>query len=191
MLLEHLTEVISNQQFIEYCEDNIFIPLNMSNTSFYFRDFKRSLLATSYHNFGNFYIRIPFIDIPYGVGGIKCSIEDLSHYAIVHMNGGVYNGNRILDESTVELMHSIQFENDPDPGNEYGLGWINWEQIQGRIYHGHAGNVPGGTSTMWINESNDYALLISTNRYVFLCSYRAVKAWEGLMILLSNKVKEL
>ena len=39
ILLEHLTEVISNQPFIDYCEENIFTPLNMSNIRFFFKDF--------------------------------------------------------------------------------------------------------------------------------------------------------
>jgi CubicO group peptidase (beta-lactamase class C family) len=190
MLLEHLTEIISNQSFIDYCKENIFNPLNMSNTSFFFKDFKRSQLVTAYHNFGNFFFRIPYLDIPYGAGGIKCSIEDLSHYATAHMNGGVYNEVRILNESTVELMHSIQYEDSLFEGNGFGLGWIDFGEFYGMNLHGHTGRVPGGTSAIYINESNDFAILCLTNRYVFDTN-RAIKTWASLVFALFNKAKEL
>jgi len=181
MLLEHLTEVLSKQSFTSYCKENIFDPLNMSNTSFFFNDFDKSQLADSYVNARNFYFRIPFIDCPYGVGGIKCSIEDLSHYAIAHMHGGVYGGVRILNESTVELMHSIQYEN-----GFYGFGWMN-----GTDFHGHWGHAPGGTSCMMINASNDYAILCSINRYIFFSDKTVVKAYGDMIDAFIAKAIEL
>jgi len=40
MLVEYLVELISEQDYKDYCNENIFIPLKMYNTSFNFRDFK-------------------------------------------------------------------------------------------------------------------------------------------------------
>jgi len=191
MLLEHLTEVLSNQSFVSYCKENIFNPLNMSNTSFFFNDFRRNQLATSYQNIGNFYFRLPFIDNPYGVGGIKCSIEDLSHYAIAHMNGGVYDGVRILNESTVDLMHSIQYENSSYGDKRFGLGWVDWEELYGIHTHGHVGHVPGGTTAMWINASNDYAILFSINGFISLGDKTVVKALDDIDKVFFAKAKEL
>ena len=191
MLLEHLLEVISNLKFTEYCEEKIFSPLNMNNSSFYFKDFKKSQLATTYHNFFNIYFRIPNIGIPYAVGGIKCSIEDLSHYAIAHMNGGVYAANRILNEETIDLMHSIQYESTKNSSNKYGLGWVNFKKIAGLKFNGHTGHAPGGTSALYINQSNDYSILFSTNRFIFFSSPILMKAWEGLITYLSIKAMGL
>jgi len=170
ILLEHLIEVLSKQKFIDYCKKNIFNPLNMSNTGFHVKDFKRSLLAISYLSVCGLYFRLPFTEGVYGWAGLRTSIEDLSHFIIAHMNKGVWNGVRILNESTVEMMHTPQypnstcFDNNPE---RYGLGWIIWmNDSSGIIFYGHAGLGIGMTTGLFINNSNDWALLFFINKYV-------------------------
>ena len=68
-LLEYLVGSISKQPFKEYCRENIFIPLEMYNSSFSPRDFKRINLAVPYVQIGKFIIRGPFYDAPVGQDG--------------------------------------------------------------------------------------------------------------------------
>ena len=166
MLLEHLVEVLSKQKFSNYCMENIIIPLKMGNTSFHLKDFKRSQLAISYIDIGRIYIPLPFAEGFYGVGGLRTSIEDLSHYVIAHMNGGVWNGIRILNESTVEIMHTPQYPNSSNGKTKFGLGWFIWGEYMGINPHGHAGCGYGMTSTMEINASNDWAVLFFMNNAI-------------------------
>jgi CubicO group peptidase (beta-lactamase class C family) len=61
----------------------------------------------------------------YPVGGLYTTVSDLSHFLIAHMNGGMYNGVRILEEDTIEEMHRIQPPGNIEAGLQYyGLAWI-------------------------------------------------------------------
>ena len=163
ILLEHLVEVLSKQKFSNYCKENIFAPLKMENTSFHLKDFKRNQLAVPYINIGPIYFRLPFTEGLYGMGGLRTSIEDFSHYVIAHMNGGVWGGIRILNTSTVEMMHIIQYPNSSNGETKYGLGWFIWPRFKGITPHGHAGDGIAWTSTMQINSSNDWAVMFFMN----------------------------
>lgn len=166
LILEYLVEQISEKSFDNYCKDNIFTPLGMKNSSFYYRDIKRMQRAVPYQLRGNFHLRLPFYDVPKsGAGGLLTSIEDLSHFLIAHMNNGTYNGVRILDNSTVELMHTIYCEN-PNSGVlnfSYGFGWMFFN-INGTIYQGHDGDTPGFTARMIYCEKNKTGILFLFNR---------------------------
>ena len=164
ILLEHLVEVLSGESYTDYITENIFKPLNMTNSSFFYKDLNRKNLAFSYFNIGRVYIRLPFIDIPYGIGGIKTSMRELSHYAIVHKDGGIWNGNRILNESTVELMHTHQYPNyslETGLGVKFGLGWGIHPG-----HEGHYGHVPGGSSFLIVNKTHNYSIVFSINNYI-------------------------
>jgi CubicO group peptidase (beta-lactamase class C family) len=166
ILIEHLIEAISKQKFSDFCKQNIFNPLKMKNTSFVIKDFKRSQLATQYYDILRIFIRLPFIDMPYAMGGLRTSIDDFSHFVIAHMNGGVWNDVRILNESTVSLMHTIQYQNHSNERMRYGLGFRifygNWSSTFQP--YGHAGNRYGSTSYMGINKSNDKAVIFFINK---------------------------
>jgi len=117
-LVEYLVEIISNQPFNEYCKDNIFIPLEMYNSSYDLKDINMSRLAPYYlYSKGNYYRLMHMGWVP--CCNMRSTIMDLSHFLIAHMNGGVWNGVRILNESNIELMHSPQFSN----YELYGLGF--------------------------------------------------------------------
>ena len=59
-----------------------------------------------------------------GGGGSLATVEDYSHFALMLLNGGEWNGTRILEESTVKLMMSNQLPEGVVYENTggYGLG---------------------------------------------------------------------
>jgi CubicO group peptidase (beta-lactamase class C family) len=166
ILIEHLIEVLSKQKYSDYCKKNIFDPLDMKNTSFNLKDLKRNQLATPYFDIGRIFIPLPIVEGLYGIGGLRTSIDDFSHYVIAHMNDGVYENQRILNESTVDLMHSQQFLNIFYGGIKYGLGFRIWygNRISKFSPYGHAGCGYGMTAYMGMNRSNDRAILFFMNR---------------------------
>jgi len=166
LILEYLVEQISEESFDDYCKNNIFNPLNMKNSSFCFRDIKRIQRAVPYLLKGNFHIRLPFYDVPKsGAGGLFTSVEDLSHFLIAHMNNGTYNNTRILDNSSVELMHTLYSKNTNSGvlNYTYGLGWMFFN-ISGMIYQGHDGDTPGFTARMVYCEKNETGIIFFFNR---------------------------
>ena len=166
----YLLERISGQSFETYCKENIFEPLDMKNSSFNTRNAKRKNLVVPYHP-----LSIPFLNkelsvlvrLPHGRGinlmqgttGLLTTIDDLSHFLIAHMNGGVWNGNRILKESTVDLMHTIHVYNVSIIGTGskfwgYGLGWGFYNESE-VIYQGHGGEDEWSSSSSMIFRDSD------------------------------------
>jgi CubicO group peptidase (beta-lactamase class C family) len=154
MLLEHLFNCISGQPLEEYCRYNIFNPLNMMNTSFQLSYFDQKQIAIPYARISLLKIPLPHFQLAHASSNLRTTCEDLSHFLIAHMNGGVYNGVRILNESTISLMHSVQY-----PNSHFGLGWD-------AINQGHGGSWLGCDSNMWIRNSNSTGLIFFMNKMV-------------------------
>jgi CubicO group peptidase (beta-lactamase class C family) len=190
ILIEHLIEVISKQKFSDYCKQNIFLPLDMKNTSFNLNDLKRNQLATPYFDMLRIFIPLPIFEGLYAVGGLRTSIEDFSHYIIAHMNGGIWNGVRILNETTVNLMHTPQYSNSSDEYyKRFGLGFRifygNWSSSI--MPYGHAGYGYGMTSFMGINKSNDKAILFFINKALDFSRVKEILVYFRIMQLLFLK----
>jgi CubicO group peptidase (beta-lactamase class C family) len=179
-IVSYLVQLISGQHFVEYCNENIFIPLEMWNTSFYIEDLDREQIATPYiwnYNTGKFDSAlfyypewlIPGIWSP--VGGLFTSVIDLSHFMIAHMNGGVYNGVRILEADTIEEMHTIHPSSPRYTG--YGLAWLFHPRIFivgkiglagfNHIYSGHGGDMMGYQTFMYKKVSENIAVIYFIN----------------------------
>ena len=165
-IIGYLVELISGQNFNEYCKEHIFAPLEMYNTSFRLRDHNISEIATPY-----FYKKGEFIANPhYGMivvhpsASMRTSIQELSHFLIAHMNGGIYKDVRILNESTVELMHTRHYPPN-NKGFGYGLGWIINEKLFRKKTIGHSGGWPGVQTQMTFRPDDKTGILIFTNSY--------------------------
>ncbi|MCX6667451.1 MAG: serine hydrolase [Euryarchaeota archaeon] len=142
-LIGYLVEILSGQNFNDYCKEHIFTPLHMYNTSFRLRDQNISNIAVPYEFKNGKYRPHPQYGmyVIHPAASMRTSVEDYSHFIIAHMNGGVWNGTRILNESTVELMHKAHFS--PNDKNNYGLGWQITIKPFGKIEISHSGGWPG------------------------------------------------
>jgi CubicO group peptidase (beta-lactamase class C family) len=166
ILLGHIIEQLTSQSYEDYCRDHIFQPLSMYNTSFYVDDLNADLLSVPYMWLHRIFFPVP--DYKYRCrtpsGGLNTNLEDLSHFLIAHMNNGVYNGVRILNESTIEVMHTVQYPH-IEPG-EYGLGWEIGEVYDG-IVEGHGGSTIGFNAGMYFyspaNSSEKFGLIYYWN----------------------------
>lgn len=155
-LIAYLIEVITTVPFEQYCRENIFIPLEMSQTSWFLANLSLPDVAMPYIvNNGNF---IPFghYGSPvYPCGFLRISTEHLSHYLIAFMQKGAYNGVEILDSTTVELMTTPHY---PEIAPEYGLQY----QITGGLI-GHSGDGPGVNSRMFFNPATKSGAIVMFN----------------------------
>jgi CubicO group peptidase (beta-lactamase class C family) len=167
ILLGYLIEQISGQSFEQYCQDYIFKPLKMTNTSFTFDKLNQSNIANPYYWIGGLYIPIRktdhlFID---PCGGLFTTVEDLSHLFIAHLNKGVFDGIRILKESTINLMHTPQYPDSTWAGNlKYGLGWaIIPNQNDEIVMVGHSGGLICFSSMMYYFLNDNVSVIYMVN----------------------------
>ena len=162
-LIGYLVEILSGQNFNDYCKEHIFTPLHMYNTSFRLRDQNISNIAVPYEFKSGKYRPYPQYGmyVIHPAASMRTSVEEYSHFIIAHMNGGVWNGTRILNESTVELMHEAQFS--PNDKNNYGLGWQIIRKPFGKIEISHSGGWPGVHTMVTIKPNKNTAVIIFTN----------------------------
>ncbi len=118
-VLGYLIEVVSGMPVDEYFRKNIFEPLGMNNTYFYLPDNKKDKMITLYEKNGpdiplSFNLRANgmYQTLPYSGAkkmlstgaGLNGTIEDYARFCQMILNGGEFNGHRILSRKTMEMM---------------------------------------------------------------------------------------
>ncbi len=141
-VLGHLVEVVSGMSLDEYLRTRIFEPLGMKDTYFYLPKEKRGRLVSLYGEkegarleMVNAEIDVDgkrfFRDYPNlegthfsGGGGLSGTIHDYAIFLQMMLNGGEYNGVRILSPSSVRMMTTNQI-GDLEIGDnaKFGLGF--------------------------------------------------------------------
>jgi len=180
-IISYLVELISGESFIDYCKKYIFIPLEMYNTSFNLSELDINNVAIPYHYHNGEYLQIDELSYllgsytptykywrvrMYPVGCLYSTISDFSHFFIAHMNGGVWNDIRILEEETVEEMHRIQPPGIADQGIQYyGLAWITFDDpfFFNLTISGHGGDIYGVSTMMMYVPSENIGVIYFAN----------------------------
>lgn len=75
------------------------------------------------------------------------------------MNEGIYQSIRILEEETIELMHTIQ----PDNSLQYGLAWMDYPISLKYSAMGHGGDIMGVDTWMLYMPSEDIGIIYFAN----------------------------
>ena len=99
-ILGYLVEVLTGIDFNIYCKQNIFTPLEMNNTSYAYADLDMIKVVKKYWE--NYQLIEPYRQLHFPAQSLKTTLEDYSHLLITYMNGGVYNGTRILQKRTID-----------------------------------------------------------------------------------------
>lgn len=130
-VLGYLIEIVSGMPVDHFFYQRIFKPLGMKNTFFYLPVDKENRLVTLYQkdaasplvkNPFELYQALPYSGAKtfFSTGaGLTGSIEDYAKFCQMILNGGEFNGQRILGRKTVELMCRNQVK---DLRGESGFG---------------------------------------------------------------------
>lgn len=159
-LLGYLVERIANQDFSLWCSENIFSPLGMTQTGWHLADFDESMVAYPHNQneFGNGYSVIPHYGYPdYPDGQLRSSAQHMARFLAMFANGGIYDGVRVLQESTVELMRNTT---PIDQGQ--GMIWYQFS-LGDETYMGHGGLDRGVRTRMGYRISDGSGFIISLN----------------------------
>jgi len=179
-VLGYLIERITGQTLEDYYQKNIFRPLGMMNTSFYFSSFVKSRICGLYTYIGKRYRPLPIIEYgPFAGQGIKSTVLDLSHFLIMHASGGIYNGVRILSKESVEEMHKIQYPGYYDGKVLHGFGWCN-TNMSGEEYGGHMGGYVGAPALMRLRYSDNVGIIYLWNQNPYLLNSLGIYRQEEI-----------
>lgn len=157
-VLGYFIEKISGMPFDKFLQERIFTPLEMHDTYFYLPDAKKDRLVPVQTLKDGKWIRyttsVYDIDYPVkgartyfsGGGGLSSTAVDYAHLLQMYLNGGEYNGIRLLSRATVQFMMENQIGDlYPDAGGTYALAFcvIN-EKGEAQGGRGHAGTFTWG-----------------------------------------------
>ncbi len=137
-ILTVIIENITGQPYFDYVENNILLPLGMLNTKPFPEDYSPDKLAVGYQwNQSSSTNQItPYLKTynDPGGGGYFSTVEDMSKFMLAHLNQGEYNGIRILNVTSIEIMHT-EIET-----AKWALGWrVRQHYSSFSDYEGHGG----------------------------------------------------
>jgi len=130
-VLGSLIEIVSGKPVDQYFKERIFEPLGMNNTFFKVPNDQQSRMVTLYQkeadtalmpNPSELFQTYPYAGAQtlFSTGaGLSGTVEDYAKFCQMILNGGEFNGKRILGRKTVELMRRNQVK---DLRGEIGFG---------------------------------------------------------------------
>jgi CubicO group peptidase (beta-lactamase class C family) len=143
----------------------------MKDTSFKMEKLNRKRFARPYYPLiGSLYIPMPDYDIgcASACGGLRTTAIDLSKYMMAHMNNGTFNNYSMLNKSTVELMHTIQY---PETSSKFyigtvkhGLGWMHLT-YKDDVWEGYNGGAIGYCCNMMFRQSDHIGVIMMINSH--------------------------
>lgn len=177
--LGRIVEVLSGQSFEEFLAARIFTPLGMKDTFAFPPADKHSriadvLMAPPGVEPASAGDRILRKGARYSMpeGGLYSTAADLLAFYQLHLNGGVYNGKRLLSRASVDAMtkwHNLGMTPAAHtPGQGYGLSWAVVKEPLGELLllptgsYGHGGAF--GTLGM-IDPKNNAVLVFLVQRF--------------------------
>lgn len=184
-ILGYLIEVISGKPLDIYLNEAIFQPLGMNNTGFYVSPGKLKKLCNHYEYTNNKLILIDggnnsrYAERPSfisGGGGGLSTAEDYSKFCQMLLNYGEYNGKRILNRQTVELLISDQIGEIKDrsfPVSGYGFG----VGVNPCKYHG------GTASCFWAGAPYNNTYIFDYKKQMIAILFIQNSPWEHLELM--------
>lgn len=144
-VLGYLVEIISGKPFDVFLKERIFDPLGMNDTRFYINEAQAPRLVTVHTRKDNKWASYPvtFYDPAYpktgaktffsGGAGLSSTTEDYAKFLQMYLNGGTYNGKRILSPHTINTIMTNQVGDLlGEGGKDYGLafGLVDQKGVQ-------------------------------------------------------------
>ncbi len=163
-LLGYVVEAATETLFDAYCNANIFLPLGMNKTAWYYANFDPADVATPYQYTGGNFVAYPqygFADYPNGQ--LRSNVVDLSKFMMAYLNGGTLGTNSILSAATINDMWSEQI---PSIQAGQGLMWyqeeLSYSGGTARLW-GHNGGEDGVSTDMYLDPVNEIGICVLTN----------------------------
>ena len=137
-----LVQKISGTEYEKYMVENVLKPLGVQTPHpVYPSPEMVEVMALPYKAGGSLGKPEPEVQVHFDVypaGDIYLTPEDMARYLGAQLNGGVFNGHRILSEESVRAMHEPRF------GGDYGFGfWMIHDSASGHTLIHHGGAIAG------------------------------------------------
>jgi CubicO group peptidase (beta-lactamase class C family) len=181
-ILGAVIEIVSGESLASFLQTRILNPLKMMDTHFYLPKVKEDRLATVYSLTDEGIKRAPdkgtmvsqgaYVNGPRksysGGAGFLSTAKDYAQFLQMMLNGGTYNGNRILSRKSIELMTTDHLGSVSFPWSEgtgFGLGFSIATGIGIRGQMGSLGEYGWGGayhSSYWVDPNEELIVVYFT-----------------------------
>lgn len=169
-LLGMVIEQLSGLSYGVFIRERIFAPLGMASSCYLEPHAVIAQRAEGYatREDGEGYERARYMSttLQYAAGALASTAADLARWDLA------LRGGSLLDHATLaEMLAPTRLSAGSRAGQTvgYGMGWGLWG-YRGRAAHGHAGGVPGYTSSYVRFDDEDLAIITQSNRGLFDCA---------------------
>ncbi len=162
-LAGYIVQRVSGQAFDAYIADHILKPLDMQHSTFDqpLPPNLKNLMSSGYEKASDPAKGYEFVQ-PWPAGSSAVSAIDMTHFMLAHLQNGEYNGARILQPQTVEMMHSRQALPAGDALNAMCLGFYE-ESRNGHRIIGHGGDTLYFHSDLHLMPDANLGFFVSYN----------------------------
>ena len=131
-LMGRVIEVVSGQSFGRFLQERFFDPLGMNDTHFQVPRAKADRMTTSYFlvngtllpiDLGTDSVYFDEPPFPFGGAGLASTPSDYDRFLEMLLNGGEFEGKRVMSEQAVRQGTSDLLPDTLEPGGEYGDVW--------------------------------------------------------------------
>ena len=194
LIAGEVIQAVTDTTFDDYIKHHFFDPLNMQRTS---STYEALLSATNkctpYTMFNGKLEKLAYDNLNNlaPAASINSSVNDLSHWALMQLNGGKYNGKQIVPADVLrntQIPRSIAGAGTSRlyPSQHfslYGLGWF-LEDFEGKKTLSHSGGANGFVTNTLLIPEMQLGIIVLTNTdanglYEALC-YQVLEAYAGL-----------
>lgn len=163
---------VTGKTWAQFVTDSLFIPLGMAHTLALSKDIESAPDKASAHTVVHGEIQ----KIPYGkldnmspAGAISSSVNDMSHWVLMQLNAGTYNGKQIVPVAALTQTRTpasilgnggVMFNR--GHFSLYGLGWF-LQEYNGRRMVSHTGGVNGFVTSVTMLPEEKLGIIIFTN----------------------------
>ena len=158
----HLAELGWDEDFRALTRRQIFEPLGLEDTGWFYADVDPAKRATLYGYSArppSYAASDPVNFAHYPAGGLRSSVRDLLRYARAWLAEGELDGRRFLEADTVRGMFLQQV---PELNSRQALV-LRYDVLGGRTYIGHSGAGIGGSANFLMDPGAHAALIVLTN----------------------------
>jgi CubicO group peptidase (beta-lactamase class C family) len=163
----YIAQTVAKQPYLQLMQDLVFDPLDMGRTTFDPTVAMTYPVAQSHDlcDDGSLRVQHRFADDSggYPSGGVITTALDLTHLALMHLDGGRYRGRQILAPASLSEMQAVQADRYTVAGGRYGLG-LSIDIYKGLRRLAHDGSISTFGSKLAMIPEAGAAVILLFNR---------------------------
>ncbi|MXV62378.1 serine hydrolase [Natronorubrum sp. JWXQ-INN-674] len=164
-LVGEIIEAVTGRPFTEYVEGEILDPLEMSRSTYDGDRFERFVDRMTPYFPGEGEdadlepAALPVRERSAAAGGLLAPVTDLTNYLRLHLNGGTFGGDDVVDSDPLERCYGAYAET---PSGPYGYGWRT-RDVRGHELIGHGGSIAVSTAYVGFSREDGIGLALLAN----------------------------